>query len=113
MSDFNSNFNPDSNQSSSTTHYGTPSKKKRNESHGMFISRIVFINFVDILLISLLLGSDTADARFQSPLHKTSVMCGTNTANLSALGSPEINNFMSVFMSPMSAQYHPHVPDSK
>jgi hypothetical protein len=89
MADFNSNFNLGSNKSSSTAHYGTPSKKKRNESH------------------------DTADARFQSPLHKTSVMCGTNTANLSALGSPEINNLMSVFMSPMSAQYHPHIPDSK
>lgn len=35
MSDSNSNFNPNSNQSNSSTHHGTPNKKKRNELHGM------------------------------------------------------------------------------
>jgi hypothetical protein len=89
MSDINSNFIPNPNQSNSSTHHGTPNKKKRNELH------------------------DASDARFQSPHHISSIISGTNTANLTALGSPEINNFMSVFMSPMTAQYHPNVPDSK
>ena len=52
--------------------------------------------------------TDANDACFQSPHHITSV----TGLGIGGLGSPEVSNFMNVFMSPVT-HFNSAVPDSK